>query len=70
MTNIPLQQFECQLYVPAHGPMMARLAPETGPTLVARLVPLPYDELTDPGFRRLLAAFESIPSPLRAVQVS
>lgn len=58
--NTPIRMFDCQMYVTARGTMTFRLPSETGPTLVAKLVPLPYDELTDPGFRRLLAAFNTI----------
>lgn len=61
--------FECQIYVPRRGVMALRLPQESGPTRVARLEPLEYDELVDPGFRRLLAAFESVPKPLQIVQV-
>lgn len=42
---------------------------ENGPQRVIRLEPLAHDRLIDPNFRRLLAAFESIPEPLQSVQV-
>jgi len=58
--NQPIHSFQCQMYVTARGSMSFRLPSESGPTLVAKLVPLPYDELADPGFRRLLAAFNAI----------
>jgi hypothetical protein len=48
------------MYVAARGSMSFRLPSESGPTPAAKLVPLPYDELADPGFRRLLAAFNTI----------
>jgi hypothetical protein len=56
------------MYVPARGRIKYQLPTELGPRPVARFQPLDYDALIDPGFRRLLAAFESIPQPL-AVQV-
>jgi hypothetical protein len=56
------------MYVGARG-MNFVLPVETGPSKIARLEPLAYDKLTDPSFRRLLAAFESVPSPLQSVQV-
>lgn len=56
----PIHSFDCQMYVTALGSMTLKLPSETGPTLVAKLVPLPYHELSDPGFRRLLAAFNTI----------
>lgn len=68
MGTIPTQTFECHMYVPAHGRMTFKLPPESGPKQVVRLQPLGYDQLVDPKFRRLLAAFESLPSSL-AVQV-
>ncbi len=61
--------FECEIYVPRRGMMSFRLPAEAGPTRVARLEPLEYDELVDPSFRRLLAAFETVQKPLQTVQV-
>ncbi|GAC1370431.1 MAG: hypothetical protein NVSMB39_3210 [Candidatus Saccharimonadales bacterium] len=61
--------FQCQMYVGARGGMDFILPVESGPSKVARLEPLAYDKLVDPSFRRLLAAFESVPSPLQSVQV-
>ncbi|HEY2003558.1 MAG TPA: hypothetical protein VGH44_00395 [Candidatus Saccharimonadia bacterium] len=58
--NPPIHSFQCQMYVAARGSMSFRLPSESGPTPAAKLVPLPYDELADPGFRRLLAAFNTI----------
>jgi hypothetical protein len=69
MTPVSEHTFDCQLYVPARGLMKAQLPPESGPVHIARFQPLRYDELVDPGFRRLLAAFESVPRPLKLVQV-
>ena len=63
MQNYP-KAFDCQIYVPARGLMSFRLPAESGPKHIARFVPLAYDELVDPSFRRLLAAFESVPKPL------
>jgi hypothetical protein len=64
-----VHSFECQIYVPARGLMAYRLPDEPGPQRVARFQPLGYDELIDPAFRRLLAAFESLPTSLKTVQV-
>lgn len=66
MPNTQVHTFDCQLYVPARGMMSFRLPTEYGPTRVARLQPLEYDELVDPGFRRLLAAFNRIATPATA----
>jgi hypothetical protein len=68
MNTQSFNTFECQMYVGARG-MNFVLPAEAGPNKVARLEPLAYDKLIDPGFRRLLAAFESVPSPLQSVQV-
>lgn len=64
MKTVPMHTFECHLYVPTRGPMKFQLPAEDGPTQVIRLQPLAYDQLVDPAFRRLLAAFESVPQPL------
>lgn len=61
---MPERQFDCQLYVTAVGAITLRVPAEDGPTRVARLEPLDYEALIDPAFRRLLAAFESVPKPL------
>jgi hypothetical protein len=68
MNIASMHTFECNIYVPARGPMRYQLPTESGPRRVARFQPLGYDELIDPGFRRLLATFESLPKPL-VVQV-
>ncbi len=57
------------MYVPARGGINLKLPRESGPQRIARLVPLEYDKLIDPSFRRLLAAFESVPNKLPIVQV-
>ena len=70
MTNINMPiTFECQMYVSGRGVMTMQLPPEPGPKRVARFRPLEYEELINPEFRRLLAAFESVPKPLQIVQV-
>lgn len=70
MTNITMPlTFECQMYVSGRDVMTMQLPPEPGPKRVARLRALDYDELINPEFRRLLAAFESLPKPLQIVQV-
>ena len=61
--------FRCQMYVSKAGSFSLNLPSEDGPTRIARLQPLVYDELIDPSFRRLIAAFESLPQPLQIVQV-
>lgn len=60
--------FECQMYVTGRAISLA-LPVESGPSKIARLEPLAHDKLIEPSFRRLLAAFESIPQPLQSVQV-
>jgi hypothetical protein len=62
--SMPIHTFECHMYVARDAKMTFNLPFETGPQKIARLEPLAYDELVDPGFRRLLAAFESVPKPL------
>jgi hypothetical protein len=50
--------------------MKFSLPTEPGPRKVVKLNAPSYDQLTDPGFRRLLAAFESLQPPtLQIVQV-
>jgi len=62
--------FECRLYISPRHQLAFRLPAEPGPKRLARLRAPEYDELTDPAFRGLLAAFESIQqSPLKIVQV-
>jgi hypothetical protein len=61
--------FVCQMYVTPRGLMAMNMPQEAGPIQAARLEPLDYNELIEPGFRRLLATFESLPMPLRVVQV-
>jgi hypothetical protein len=69
MGSAPMHTFECQMYVTRHGAMELGLPSEPGPIHVARLQPLAYEELVDPSFRRLLAAFETLPTQLQVVQV-
>ena len=69
MNSVSFNGFSCQMYVTARGTMDFSLPAESGPNKIARLEPLPYDKLIDPSFRRLLAAFESLPQPLQIVQV-
>jgi hypothetical protein len=57
------------MYVSPRGLMAFRLPSESGPKRVARFRALEYDELINPDFRRLLAAFETLPQPLQTVQV-
>jgi hypothetical protein len=60
--------FDCQMYVSKRGIMRFDIPCEDGPIRVARFKPLDYDELVDPGFRKLLAAFESLPESLQFIQ--
>src|SRR6185369_13135552 len=70
MSSTPFNVFECHMYVSARGAMKFNLPVEPGPKRIARLEPLEYELLIDPSFRRLLAAFESLPQPsLQTVQV-
>jgi hypothetical protein len=55
--------FDCRLYVSARGGLRPALPLENGPRKVAVLAPISYDKLTEPAFRRLLAAFETLESP-------
>jgi hypothetical protein len=48
------------MYVGARGSLSVNLPRESGPQKVARLVPLRYEELVAPDFRRLLAAFNTV----------
>ena len=64
MSTPSVHTFDCQMYVSGHGAMAFTLPLESGPTRVARLQPIGHDQLIDPRFRRLLAAFESVPRPL------
>jgi hypothetical protein len=57
------RQFDCQIYVPRRGFMRLNLPQEDGPVRVARLDYLTYEDLSDPSFRRLLAALQSLPLP-------
>jgi hypothetical protein len=59
--------FDCQMYVTKKGTLSLSLPAESGPKKVARLEPVSHAELIEPSFRRLLAAFESVPRPLAAV---
>jgi len=68
--STPFNVFECRMYVSARDVMKFKLPAEPGPHRIARLEPIDYERLIDPSFRRLLAAFESIPqSPRQTVQV-
>jgi len=68
MSTILFRDFECHMYVSKRGTIGTHLPAESEPMRVARFEPMPHEDLIDLSFRRLLAAFESIPRPL-AVQV-
>ena len=69
MNTLSFSTFDCQMYISPRGSMGFSLPIENGPQRVIRFEPLAHDKLVDPSFRRLLAAFESIPRPLQSVQV-
>ncbi len=62
MANTNQLQFNCQLYVTARGNLSTMLPTESGPKRVITFAPVEFDDLIEPGFRRLLAAFDSLPS--------
>jgi hypothetical protein len=62
MGSMLVNTFECHIYVSGRGIMSFRLPTESGLKRAARFEPLEYDDLIDPGFRRLLATFESLPA--------
>ncbi|HVQ43927.1 MAG TPA: hypothetical protein VMT30_03090 [Candidatus Saccharimonadia bacterium] len=69
MNTASFNGFECHMYISARGAIKSKLPAESGPRRVARLEPAGHEALIDPAFRRLLAAFESVPQPLQIVQV-
>ncbi len=69
MARASMHSFDCQIYVAPRGTMAFSLPRESGPRRIATFVPIDYDALIDPGFRNLLAAFNSVPQPLQLVQV-
>jgi hypothetical protein len=56
-------QFECHMYVGVRGELTLKMPIETGPRKVVRLQSVDHDVLIQPGFRKLLATFESLPKP-------
>ena len=71
MSTVTYNTFVCHMYVSTRGGMNFSLPIEAGPQKIARLEPLAHEKLIDPSFRKLLAAFESVPSPqsFQTVQV-
>jgi hypothetical protein len=69
MNAMPFSMFECHMYVSNRHGLQLSLPTESGPKHVVQLEPLSHDKLVDPSFRRLLAAFESLPRSLKTVQV-
>ena len=57
--------FDCQMYVAKSGQLSLLVPEESGPTRVARLEHLTFNQLQDPGFRRLLGAFQKVPAPFQ-----
>jgi hypothetical protein len=64
MNSPSFNSFECHMYVSPRNMLAYKLPAEPGPQRIARLEPLAHEALIDPGFRRLLAAFEAVPRPL------
>ncbi len=60
MSTLQNHTFECHMYISGRDLIKQKLPAEPGPMRVARLRALEYDELVDPRFRRLLAAFNTI----------
>ena len=69
MVKPVFHEFECQMYVSRRDILAFGLPNEPGPRRLIKFSHIDHDELIDPGFRRLLAAFESLPQSLRVVQV-
>jgi hypothetical protein len=61
MEDSGVSQFDCRLYVPMVGPMVQMLPAEAGPKKTVSFAPVEYVALVDPGFRRLLAALDTLP---------
>lgn len=53
--------FECQLYISGQDLIRPALPAEPGPRRVVSLRPVAFEQLTDPGFHRLLVALETLP---------
>jgi hypothetical protein len=64
--NASFHEFDCRMYVTRRGSLTLSLPFETGPQKIAHLEPVSHAELIEPAFRRLLAAFETVPRPLVA----
>lgn len=59
-----MNEFNCRLYMNAQAQLNPVLA-RTSIKKVAKFAPISHQELIEPGFSSLLAAFESIPQPLQ-----
>jgi hypothetical protein len=54
--------FECHFYISGRNQLRVSLPAQSKPQKIARLKAPNYEALIDPAFRRLLAAFESLPA--------
>ena len=53
-------QFDCQMYVATKGAINLVMPLESGPRRIIRLESVTFDKLIEPGFRSLLATFDSV----------
>jgi len=55
-------KFDCQMYVATKGAINLVMPLETGPRRIIRLESVSFENLIEPGFRSLLATFDSVAS--------
>ena len=65
-----MHQFDCQMYVATKGAINLVMPSETGPRRIIRLESVTFEKLIEPGFRNLLATFDSVSRPEPVGQVS
>ena len=53
-------EFDCQMYVATKGAINLVMPFETGPRRIIRLESVTFENLIEPGFRSLLATFDSV----------
>lgn len=56
-------QFDCQMYVATKGAINLVMPLENGPRRIIRLESVSFENLIEPGFRNLLATFDSVSGP-------
>ena len=56
-------EFDCQMYVATKGAINLVMPLENGPRRVIRLESVSFENLIEPGFRSLLATFDSVAGP-------